>query len=358
MQAQQVTDLIPGPDLEETAPARSTWCRTLAKKTLPTGLQNAIRLAIAAISGARIFAGDYLRFLAHSGIANQDSEETLRARITAGYHVVEKGLSHYEPRPGFGKETAIALADSLKRYRRAGYRRDCSQYQSGVAVLRCYRQFQERAGATVTPEVEQVLTDAAHEPHQACGGSREIQGETLLADWRADFRCLAKSRHSIRHFSQEPVSIDAVLRAIDLARSAPSACNRQPVRVHVLRKRNEIEDILEIQGGARGFIQLIDLLLIITADMRSYFGCAERALGFVDGGLFAMTLIYALCYEGIGSCPLHTALQPWQEGRIRRIAGLGDPEALVVMLGVGRVPDKLKVAYSHRKPLQEYVVLH
>ena len=332
--------------------------RRLAKWILPAWALSPIRASIRLLDGSRRFHRDCVRYLKNSGVLHQDEEVRLRARITASYHVVEKGLSHHNPRAGFGKDIASELACSLKTYRSAGYPASCSQYQSAIAVLVCYREFQQRHNAQVPAAVDQFFHELSPTPVGFNGGYIMKCGEDLLASWRGDFGSLAKHRHSIRHFTGTPVSEAAIQRAVDLARRAPSACNRQTVRVHVLKSQRQIEQVLELQGGARGFIELIDTLLIVTADLRGYSSFSERHLPYVDGGLFAMTLTYALCYEGIGSCLLNMALPPGAETAIRAIAGISEAEAAVVTLAVGNVPESLKVAHSQRKPLHEYLVLH
>jgi nitroreductase len=356
--------------LEQTTPDRTAphsdaeavslppW-RTLAKRILPTAIQNPIRAFIRIAEGLRLLYRDYVRYLNNSGVFHEDEEARLRARISASYHVVEKGLSHHDPRPGFGKDMAAALAGCLQAYRGAGYPTSCSQYQSAIAVLNCYRELQRRTNTKAPVAVDQFFQELGPTTLAGFSGGYAVKrGEDLLASFRGDFRSLATHRHSIRHFAGTPVSEAAIQRAVDLARWAPSACNRQPVRVHVLKSRPQLEQILDLQGGARGFIELIDKLLIVTVDLRAYFSFAERNLAYVDGGLFAMTLMYALCYEGIGSCPLHMALSSGTEDTIRRIAGLREAEAAVLMLGVGNIPESLKVAHSQRKPLDEYLVVH
>ena len=334
------------------AEVRPPAWKAFAKWILPAWI---IRISV----GPRWFYRDYVRYRKNSGVLQRDDDARLRARITATYHILEKGLSHHNPHPGFGKDLACALVRFLKIYRTAGYPNSCSQYESAIAVLDCYRQFKQRNNEQVPIEVNQFLREFRPISLAGFNGGYIMKcGEDLLASWRGDFASLAKHRHSIRHFTGAPVSEAAIQRAVDLARFAPSACNRQPVRVHVLKSRRQIEQILELQGGARGFIELIDKLLIVTADLRVYSSFSERNLAYVDGGLFAMALTYALCYEGIGSCPLHMALSPGTEKEIRRIAGLSEPEAAVVMLGVGNIPESLQVAHSQRKPLCEYLVLH
>jgi len=56
-----------------------------------------------------------------------------------------------------------------------------------------------------------------------------------------------KTRRTIRHFIDKPVSEDALKNVIDAARWAPSACNRQGWRFIVIKDKNQI-DRLEKAG--------------------------------------------------------------------------------------------------------------
>ena len=66
-----------------------------------------------------------------------------------------------------------------------------------------------------------------------------------------------------------------------------------------------MKKVLELQSGSRGFADKIDKLLIISYDIKSYQGSGDRNTGYIDSSLFAMTLIYALTFMGIGTVPLN-----------------------------------------------------
>ena len=68
----------------------------------------------------------------------------------------------------------------------------------------------------------------------------------------SDFQTLAYSRHSVRDFSDKPLSVEQVKKAVKLAQTAPSACNRQSSRIIHVIDREKCEKILNIQGGAKG----------------------------------------------------------------------------------------------------------
>ncbi|WP_374120414.1 hypothetical protein [Mesorhizobium onobrychidis] len=75
---------------------------------------------------------------------------------------------------------------------------------------------------------------------------------------------------------------------VRLAQGAPSQCNMQATRVYLYQGRHQIDQILALQGGARGFSQSISNLAIVTSDTRAWRGSNQRNQIYVDGALFLM----------------------------------------------------------------------
>lgn len=55
-----------------------------------------------------------------------------------------------------------------------------------------------------------------------------------------------KSRHSVRNFAGT-IQIKQLINAIEMAMTAPSACNRQPSRVHIITSKDLIQRCLAFQ---------------------------------------------------------------------------------------------------------------
>lgn len=70
--------------------------------------------------------------------------------------------------------------------------------------------------------------------------------------------------------------MEDLMQAIELAQNAPSACNRQPGRVHLVENDLLKHKILDIQGGNRGFGHMADKVLIVTVELAGYRGTAEK----------------------------------------------------------------------------------
>jgi len=173
---------------------------------------------------------------------------------------------------------------------------------------------------------------------------------------RDNFRDFAKSRHSVRNFTGEKVAYKEIKKAIEIAQTAPSVCNRQSAKVRVFYD-DEMREVLKLQNGNRGFDQEIGALLIITSDTKSFFYSGEINQAFVDGGLFSMMLLMALHDLGYGACMLNWCVSGAIDRKLRDITKIGESEIVVMFMAVGVLPEFFKVALSQRRPISEVVSL-
>ena len=161
----------------------------------------------------------------------------------------------------------------------------------------------------------------------------------------------------MREYSKKKVNPETIRNVIELCTKTPSVCNRQDVRVYSILNRNKIKEILNIQGGFGGY-EMPPCLLMISSDTQSFVGENERNQGFIDGGLFAMSLLLSLEYYGLAACPLHAMLTPEDDHKIREILGITKPEYLIMFIAVGHFNDENKVAessrYSSKQITREY----
>ncbi len=170
---------------------------------------------------------------------------------------------------------------------------------------------------------------------------------------RINYKDFILDRHSMRHFSCESVEIDRVKSAIKLAQHTPSACNRQGWRCIIVSKRETIVETLKYQNGNRGFGQEFDKLLLVTADLRCFNQDRETFQAYIDGGMYAESILNALHFEHIASVPLSASLSKDQETKVRKILGLHDAEVLILFVGIGNYPDVCQTTRSERKPLMD-----
>ncbi len=303
---------------------------------------------------------DFVRVLRHtSAVTTGNSREKLAALITIGYHGIEKGLALPEPRPGFGALQVSILISRLERYGAAfGFDENAVVAWN---VLQEYWRFNEQHGkmdrvlASRIEQLSRYLPTAGTE--HIGGGVKAIRREDLLIAARLDLRDFFSSRCSVRQYAESPVDLNAIERAVEMARKSPSCCNRQSARVWVLNEPEKVRMALEIQGGARGFGQEAPMVLIVTSDQACFQSAGERNQHWIDGGMFAMSLIYALHSLGLVSCCLNWSKVREKDQQFRRQFDIPDSHGIIVVITVGHPKEEFVVAQSQRRSVQELVKL-
>ena len=304
----------------------------------------------------RHFRYDEERFDKLSGCADPNSYEALRARVIARYHVLEKGLTMPARKIGFGMSVASDLVDLLKSFENK-FGTDDGQIQHAIGVLRTYYELtrphaESKDSIIVDANLWQKLIQFL-DKHPSVGPAKQIHKTRLelYASKDAPFPAFAWSRRTIRNYTEEPIPDERIAAAVDLARSTPSSCNRQYCRVHCISKKDQIQQLLSLQGGNRGFGHLADKILVVTSDLRCALHPQERTDAFVNGGMFLMNLSYSLFHEEIAHCILNWSQTPKRDKELRSILRLEPAETVIAILSCGLAPSEVDIAASPRKPL-------
>lgn len=179
------------------------------------------------------------------------------------------------------------------------------------------------------------------------GGSIVIRRSTKANNSLLPYAQLNEHRHSVREFSDEPVDVNLIEQATDMAMRTPSVCNRQPTRVHLILNPEIITKALAIQGGVGGYAAP-PALILITSDLRSFITSYERNEGFTDGGLFGMSLLLSLESLGLASCPLNTMFTAKADKDTRKLLNLPDNEVPVMYIEVGNFLEETRTCASVR----------
>lgn len=299
---------------------------------------------------------DGIRYLRYSGTFRvRSNAEKLIGRIYANYHVIEKGLCLPSPRLGFGADVVQDLMRLLRCFEYNKFGTDQQVYRGAIAALQAYETFNSAGGNHIRSVVE-FLQERSKMSGAGQDGGFELKPREYFGNGRrTDFKALAESRHSIRSFSNKPVQKEDIVSAIEIALKTPSVCNRRGYRAYYTLKRKQIDAILSLQNGNRGFGHTATGLLIIAADLSAFKGSGERNQCFIDGGLFGMSVIYALHSLGIATCPLNWSVQNARDRQIRKVAGIKARDSLIMMIAVGHYVDYSKVAISGKEDVSYYL---
>lgn len=284
----------------------------------------------------------------------------LSSELLFQYHKLEKGMCMPGERRFFGYDPAISTINLLSRWRQAGFSKQDRVYLGAIETLRAYRQRVDEAPLENTKLLRQKIDVELSGQQQA---KQELKTPYLFehennADRIRTLEQLAVQRRSVRSFRPEPVDLALVRRAVQVAQLSPSACNRQPWRLHLYNERTTINALLALQNGNRGFGHTIPTLLVLTSDARSFFDASERHEPYIDGGLFAMSLVLALQAQGIASCCLNWCVEPTQDSAAHQVGQIPASERIVMFIATGHAEDSALVPRSPRRETDSVLLVH
>lgn len=291
-------------------------------------------------------------------LINRDSPDTLikmRAYLSIRIHALEKGMSIGNVKVGFGIPKVLVLIRDLQRYQ-STYGNDVF-WKESCEVINEYIRFNVRNGADMQ-KVQSALDKMGEIKCRSYkGGILKLVHKQITEKARGDFEKLSQSRYSIRDFADQPISLIEIEKALKLCERTPSACNRQSWKVHVIADEKIKNKLFELQLGCNGFYDKMQYAILICGDI-SYYGFPEFNQVYVDGGLYAMNLMYALNFYDVATIPLTMQHKHSHTNKIKRAMHLSPSEVPVVLIGAGSYKDEFKVACSMRKPYSEYTTIY
>jgi nitroreductase len=255
------------------------------------------------------------------------------------------------------------LAKEMNDWLTKEHDRDDSFLQSSAAVMKAYFDRHAELDTDVShfrdlfSQASQDLIDTT--THQEggvlpAGQVREVP--EIRGDGRS-FMDVVYDRRSVREFTDQPVLDEEIAAAVQIAMQSPSVCNRQSARVHQFQDPEIIRSVLGIQGGFGGYA-MPPRLLLVTSDIDAFMFAPERNQGYVDGGLFMMSLLLGLTQVGLGSVSLNTDFGTAKETAVRKLIDVPDHEVFISFIGVGHYSEDVLVPRSRRTGVDQVLTLH
>ena len=283
--------------------------------------------------------------------------EKERAMLVFRCHAIEKGLSLKNARPGFGVEKMGQLISAVLNYIKH-FKDDIEPLSFAMSIIDAYFEFQNQNGfedEKLKKRYEYLKSQTANLeiPKRLRGGAITVYKQEILSRANISFKDFVMSRHSIRTFTGEPVDVDLLKKAFEIAEYTPSACNRQPWRNYVFTKKEHVEHILTLQTGARQFLHDVGAVIVVTSSATYFYG-SEIQQPYLNGGMYSMNLLLSLHSLGLGAIPLNMGLSEDKLKAIKRYGGIADMDIPVLMIAVGVLPESFKVAASCRFPYSDY----
>ncbi len=178
----------------------------------------------------------------------------------------------------------------------------------------------------------------------------------LMFKMDADPRILGSGpdgkRHGIGWFIRR-TSIDEFPQFFNvLANHAPSACNRQPVKVYITNELSMVDKVSSLIPGNIGFEDEVPNWVIVTVDRRM-FGTNEVLQWYVNGGIYLSYLVEAMHAYHIGSCIFQIPLTHPNSQKLYKLISIPKNEAIIAGVGFGYAKSKNKFLSATRRPVDE-----
>jgi nitroreductase len=184
------------------------------------------------------------------------------------------------------------------------------------------------------------------------------QGASLTDEAYRTVSDVIAGRTSCRAYKPDPVSEGDILRILEAARLAPSACNKQPCRYAVVRDADARRRVVD-EGFMPGIKMTwaLNAPVLIAIGMETSFlthrlGASVSGVEYpwIDIGIAGEHLVLAATELGLGTCWIG-----WIRPRaIRRIVGwpLAVKPAVVVTVGYPEDGLRPELPAARRKPLE------
>ena len=166
------------------------------------------------------------------------------------------------------------------------------------------------------------------------------------------FEQVIRERFSVRQYAERPIEEEKLRAVLEAGRIAPTAANKQPQRVYVIRSAEGLEKIRGITRCA--FNAPVVLLFAYDAD-EQWSNPLEEGItsGQQDVSIVATHMMLAAWDEGIGSCWVNF----FPNTAVHDAFGLPDNEKVVLLLPLGYPADGAVPAPMHdrKKEMEELV---
>jgi nitroreductase len=326
--------------------------------TFPARIQSAANRHVGTHARViRNYVYDADRFLRASFVAETSEREHRRASMHILAHAIEHGMSLTDPRIGFGNVGQL-LSETRLYLERHGVDDSAA---IALKALDAYVAFNATRGggdADLAAELDALEGRYGYRESEMQGGVEDVVLEDLRRATDVRFLDFMEARHSVRQFADKPATNAEVEYAVAAAQQSPSSCNRQTCRVYAFTAKEDIRPVVAFQTGHRGFGHELGALIIVTADLAALNTTGERNQGFVDGGMYAMTLALGFHAQAMGACMLNWSVARDADRAMRAFVGISLNEIVITMIGAGHLKARFKVPRSQRRRLSDVLRLN
>ena len=279
------------------------------------------------------------------------SEPNSHLNVLLLSHSIEKGMSLDNPKVSFGEEKAEELIGCLEIIKE-----DCFEYDVAMSILDEYLKTRSYKNATIVGISKRFNKLKKEHPYKKLpAGIDYISHDDLMNNAKIDLVGFLNSRHDIRKTTNTTIKDSEIRKAIKIASSAPSACNRQPWKVFYSLQEKKNRQLGSIVSGNKAFANDMKYYCAIVVD-HSYFAnrVDEFRQAYLNAGIFLAYFVLALHSLDIGSCIMQfTGLVEGADKKARDLLKLKESEQVMAVVGFGKYPKKIKFSKAARRSVED-----
>ncbi|MBR0430861.1 nitroreductase family protein [Candidatus Saccharibacteria bacterium] len=269
-------------------------------------------------------------------------------------HSIEKGMSLDNPKEVFGEDKALLLLELLSKMEGV-----CFEYNVSMSILEEYiksRGYESEKLNNIKSVYKKLKKEKPYKKIPA--GIDYISRSEMMRKTQMDLFGFLSSRHDIRKTTDERIKKNEIQKAVTLASLAPSACNRQPWKVYYSMEKEKNIKLGEIVSGNKTFAQDMRYYCAIVLDYRFFANRLDEFRQiYLNAGIFIAYFVLALHFLGIGSCIMQfTGLVEDADKKSRELLNLKKSEQVMVVIGYGKYPEKIKYSKAGRRSADEIMV--
>lgn len=174
-----------------------------------------------------------------------------------------------------------------------------------------------------------------------------------------DFFKILTSRQSVRGYSEQAVERGKLIRCLEAARLAPSACNAQPWKFIVVDEPSLKDELANYTTAGKlvpmnHFTKQAPILMVIVrenANFTSKIGSMlkDKAYPLMDVGIVALQFCLQATSEGLGTCILGW----FNEEKVKHLLNIPKNKRAELIITVG-YPSSPDIRPKIRKTMEEF----
>jgi len=145
-----------------------------------------------------------------------------------------------------------------------------------------------------------------------------------------EFQDVIKKRYSVREYASRPVPDDKLARILEAARLAPTASNRQQLKLIVVKDANTRKELMEAAGNQAHVGQAPLVIAAVAVDPERMMPCDVPTYA-VDLAIAIEHMVLAATNEGLGTCWIGA----FSQEKARKALGVPDKYKVVTVLPLG-----------------------